>query len=66
MFSHASSSRSLWYMVLAATLLLLITMGVRNSLGLYVLPISEATSISIASISLALAIGQFLWGQFNL
>ncbi|UOO92825.1 MFS transporter [Vitreoscilla stercoraria] len=65
MFSHASSSRSLWYMVLAATLLLLITMGVRNSLGLYVLPISEATSISIASISLALAIGQFLWGAIQ-
>ena len=59
------SNRHLWYMVSAASLLLLITMGVRNSLGLYVLPISQSTSVNIASISLALAIGQFLWGAIQ-
>src|SRR5262249_10329966 len=39
-----------------------ITMGVRQSMGLFVLPIMSATGVSIVSISFALAIGQFVWG----
>lgn len=58
----AQSNRALWLMVLAGATILMITMGVRNSLGLYIQPISESTPANIASISLALAVGQFLWG----
>ena len=43
----------------------MVTMGVRNSLGLYIQPISQSTSVNIASISLALAVGQFLWGAIQ-
>ena len=48
-------------MVAAATILS-ITMGIRQSLGLFVLPIVASTGVSLVSISFALAIGQFVWG----
>ncbi len=51
-----------WPLVLAATATLLVTMGIRQSLGLYVQPIALDTGLSIASISFALAIGQLVWG----
>ena len=65
MTTDKQSSSSLWLMVLAGSLILMITMGVRNSLGLYIQPISLSTSVNIASISLALAVGQFLWGAIQ-
>jgi len=49
-------------LVLAAAGILLLTMGVRQSLGLFVLPIITATGVSLVSVSFALAIGQFVWG----
>jgi predicted MFS family arabinose efflux permease len=49
-------------MMLAAASILLITMGIRQSLGLFVLPIVASTGLSLVSISFALAIGQFVWG----
>lgn len=51
-----------WPLLLAAAAILLITTGARQSLGLYVAPLDHATGLGIASISLALAIGQFVWG----
>lgn len=51
-----------WPLVLAATAMLMITMGIRQSLGLFVQPISADTGLGIAAISFALAIGQFTWG----
>lgn len=51
-----------WPLVLAATATLLVTMGIRQSLGLYVQPIALDTGLGIASISFALAIGQLVWG----
>ena len=65
MSSKTQSSRSLWLMVGAGAIILMVTMGVRNSLGLYIQPISQSTSVNIASISLALAVGQFLWGAIQ-
>ncbi len=47
---------------LAAAGILMVTMGTRQSLGLFVSPINSATEIGIVGISLALAIGQFSWG----
>lgn len=49
-------------MVLAAAAILLITMGARQSLGLFVRPLNAATGLGIVAISLAMAIGQFVWG----
>jgi predicted MFS family arabinose efflux permease len=40
----------------------MITMGIRQSLGLYISPLNTATGLGIASISFALAVGQFMWG----
>jgi predicted MFS family arabinose efflux permease len=50
------------YLVVAAAAILLITMGARQSLGLFVRPLSAATGLGIVAISFALAIGQFVWG----
>lgn len=49
-------------MMLGAAGILLITTGIRQSMGLFVLPIVATTGLSIVSVSFALAIGQFMWG----
>jgi predicted MFS family arabinose efflux permease len=58
---HAAMPRY-WPLVIAATATLLVTMGIRQSLGLFVRPIGADTGLGIAEISLALAVGQFVWG----
>lgn len=55
-------SREAVIVTFAAAALLMVTMGVRQSLGLFVSPINMGTGLSIATISLALAVGQFTWG----
>ncbi len=55
-------SRSFWLAILVAAALLMITMGARNSLGLFVSPLNTTTGLGIAEISFAMAIGQFIWG----
>jgi len=47
---------------LAAAGILAITMGARQSMGLFVGPLNTATGLGIATISLAFAIAQFVWG----
>ncbi len=47
---------------LAAAGILMVTMGIRQSFGLFISPIHETTGLGIATISFALAIGQFTWG----
>jgi len=37
-------------------------MGARQSLGLFVAPLNQATGLGIVAISLAMAVGQFVWG----
>ncbi|GAB3088801.1 MFS transporter [Lysobacter terrae] len=58
----AASTAHYWPLVLAATAMLMVTMGIRQSMGLFVSPIGKATGLGIAQISFALAIGQFVWG----
>jgi MFS family permease len=58
----ASPNRGAWTLMLSAAAILLITMGARQSMGLFVAPINEATGLGIVTISFALAIGQFVWG----
>jgi MFS family permease len=54
--------RAAWLLILAASAILMITMGARLTTGLFMSPINTSTGLGIASISFALAIGQFVWG----
>lgn len=56
------SPRAAWLLILAAAAILMITMGARLTTGLFMSPINTSTGLGIASISFALAIGQFMWG----
>ncbi len=56
------SPRAAWMLILAASAILMITMGARLTTGLFLSPINTATGLGIASISFAMAIGQFVWG----
>ena len=51
-----------WLLLLAATMTLLVTMGIRQSLGLFVQPIRAGTGLGIVQISFALAVAQLVWG----
>jgi MFS family permease len=51
-----------WILPLAAAAILLVTTGGRQTIGLFVAPLDQATGFGIVSISLAIAIGQFTWG----
>jgi len=51
--------------MLAAAAIMMITMGIRQSLGLYVAPIDGSTGLGIVAISFALAVGQFVWGAMQ-
>jgi len=62
---QALNRRDILVVTLAAAGILAITMGARQSLGLFIAPISASTGLGIASISLALAIGQFTWGAIQ-
>lgn len=54
--------RRTFALILAAAAILLVTTGTRQVTGLFVRPIISTTGVSIASISFALAVGQFMWG----
>jgi len=47
---------------LAAAGILMVTNGIRLANGLFLGPINTSTGLGIASLSLAMAIGQFFWG----
>ncbi|OON62148.1 MFS transporter [Massilia sp. KIM] len=54
--------RAAWALILAASAILMITMGARLTTGLFLSPINTATGLGIASISFAMAVAQLLWG----
>jgi MFS family permease len=56
------SPRAAWLLILAAAAILMITMGARLTTGLFLSPLNTSTGLGIASISFAMAIGQFVWG----
>jgi predicted MFS family arabinose efflux permease len=47
---------------LGAAAILMLTMGSRQTLGLFVSPLNSSTGLGVTAISLALAIAQFVWG----
>jgi predicted MFS family arabinose efflux permease len=48
--------------MLCAAAILMITMGIRQTSGLFIDPINNSTGLGIVAISFALAIAQFVWG----
>ncbi|WP_373922547.1 MFS transporter [Pseudoduganella sp. SL102] len=51
-----------WAFVLLAAAILMVTMGTRGSLGLFLSPLNTHTGLGVATISFALAIAQLVWG----
>jgi predicted MFS family arabinose efflux permease len=60
--NHTDKDRSWLYLSLAAAAVLMITMGARQSQGLFLFPIAGSTGVGIVTISFAMAVGQFMWG----
>jgi MFS family permease len=56
------SPRAAWLLILSASAILMITMAARLTTGLFLSPINTSTGLGVASISLAMAVGQFMWG----
>lgn len=56
------SKNSIWALIIISAIIFAITMGVRQSLGLFIAPINSSLGLDIVSISFALAVGQFMWG----
>jgi MFS family permease len=46
----------------AAAAILMVTMGIRQSMGLFIAPIIDTTHVGYAAMSFALAVGQLMWG----
>jgi predicted MFS family arabinose efflux permease len=57
-----SRARGAWIVTLAAAAILMVTMGARQSIGLFISPLNSSTGLGIATISFALAIAQLMWG----
>src|SRR5574343_1747982 len=62
---HALRRPDVLSVTLAAAGILMVTMGTRQSFGLFISPINSSTGMGITTISLALAIGQFTWGAIQ-
>ncbi|WP_461310549.1 MFS transporter, partial [Azonexus hydrophilus] len=58
-------SQAIWAITLAAAGILMVTMGIRQSFGLFIAPIDETTGLGVVAISFALAVGQFTWGAIQ-
>ncbi len=53
---------ALWGIMLPAAAILMITMGSRQTTGLFLSPLNSATGIGVVGISFAMAVAQFVWG----
>ncbi|HKQ24270.1 MAG TPA: MFS transporter [Burkholderiales bacterium] len=60
--SSATVRVSTWPLVITAAVILMITMGSRQTLGLFISPLNTSTGLGIVAISFAMAVGQFVWG----
>lgn len=57
-----SPQRTFWTLVISAAAILAVTMGIRQSMGLFLSPLNTSTGLGVVSISFAMAIAQFTWG----
>jgi MFS family permease len=58
-------SKSAVVVTLSAAGILMVTMGARQSLGLFISPLNSSTGLGITTISFALAVGQLMWGAIQ-
>ena len=58
----AGAQASAWPLMLIAATIMTLTMGARQSQGLFVSPLNTSTGLGIVAISFAMAVGQFVWG----
>ena len=58
----AAPRTALWLVLLAAAGTFTLTMGTRQTMGLFMSPLNTATGLGVGSISLAFAFGQLWWG----
>ena len=58
-----TARRTFWTLVISSAAILAVTMGIRQSTGLFVSPLNSSTGLGIVTISFALAVGQFVWGM---
>src|ERR1044072_4370231 len=56
------SRRQLYTLAFTAGAIRLTTMGVRLTSGLFLVPITQSTGVTVVAMSFALAIGQLMWG----
>ncbi|MET0541465.1 MAG: MFS transporter, partial [Variovorax sp.] len=54
--------RTLWLVLLGAAGAFALTMGVRQTMGLFLSALNTSTALGVGSISLAFAFGQLWWG----
>jgi predicted MFS family arabinose efflux permease len=59
---QSKSGHGWWTLMLIAAAILMVTMGARQSLGLFVSPLNTSTGLGIVTISFAMAVAQFVWG----
>jgi predicted MFS family arabinose efflux permease len=62
MSANNSMQKHWWTLTLVAAAVLMVTIGVRQSLGLFVSPLNTATGLGIVTVSFVMAVGQFVWG----
>jgi predicted MFS family arabinose efflux permease len=60
-----ATASAIWVRVALASLILSVTMGVRQTVGLFVHPLIAGTGMTVVDISMILAIGQLAWGVFQ-
>ncbi|MBH1965702.1 MAG: MFS transporter [Comamonadaceae bacterium] len=56
------SANAIWLVLIAAAGTYALSMGVRNTMGLYLSALNTSTGLGIGNISLAFAFGQLWWG----
>jgi len=57
-----SPQRTFWTLVISAAAIMTVTMGIRQSMGLFVSPLNTSTGLGIVTVSFAMAVAQFTWG----
>ena len=60
--SEALKKHAMWLVLLAAAGTFALTMGTRQTMGLFLADVDKSTGLGIADISLAFAFGQLWWG----
>jgi len=57
-----TTQRTFWTLVISAAAILAVTMGIRQSMGLFLSPLNTSTGLGIVTVSFAMAVAQLTWG----